>query len=100
MGFLSSIFNSELIIGETNPCNGKPMNGVVAQINGKWKEEYADILIRKAVKHLFLSTALGWTCDNYNFLRSYWNLLYIVRNKSFYIQAPKRRKLHTFVQQI
>lgn len=68
MGFLSSIFNSELIIGETNPCNGKPMNGVVAQINGKWKEEYADILIRKAVKHLFLSTALGWTCDNYNFL--------------------------------
>ena len=22
------------------------------------------------------------------FLRSYWNLLYIVRNKSFYMQAP------------
>ena len=25
------------------------------------------------------------------FLRSYWNLLYIVRNKSFYMQAPNHK---------
>ena len=68
MGILRDIFNRDLIIGNTNPCDGKPMNGTVAQINGKWKDEYAEILVKKGVRHLFLSTALGWTCDDYDFL--------------------------------
>lgn len=68
MGVFSNIFHRDLVIGNTNPNDGKPMNGVVAQINGKWKDEYVDILVKKNVKHLFISTSLGWTCDNYDFL--------------------------------
>lgn len=57
-----------LSIGNTDPYDGKPMDGAVAHINGKWTDKYAGILNKKGVKHLFLNTAWGWTCDNYDFL--------------------------------
>lgn len=68
MGIISRLFSRELIFRTDNPYTGKPMDGTVAEINGKWKDEYIDILNHKGVKHLFLSTALGWRCDNYDFL--------------------------------
>lgn len=68
MGIIRDLFKQELNISNKNPINGKPMDGTVAEINGKWKDEYIDILNHKGVKHLFLSTALGWRCDNYDFL--------------------------------
>ena len=73
------------------------------------------IPLRKAAKSLKiinLKFSVGWRviiefqkaqiyqrfdlCDNYSFLRSYWSLLYMVRNKPFYMKAQKQRKLHIF----
>lgn len=68
MGIISRLFSRELIFRTDNPYTGKPMDGTVAQINGKWKDEYLKILNEKKVKHLFLNTALGWNCENYDFL--------------------------------
>lgn len=68
MGIISRLISRELIFRTDNPYTGKPMDGTVAQIKGKWKDEYLTILNKKNVKHLFLNTALGWRCDNYDFL--------------------------------
>lgn len=70
MELTNRFFKRELIIDTKNPYDGKQLNGYAAQINGWWKSEYTKLFIKKGVKHLFLNTALGWRCDNYDFLTS------------------------------
>ena len=77
MGLISNLFKRELIISNKNPTDGKPMVGTVAEIMIKKLYNFEesgnlafDILNNKGVKHLFLSTACGWRCDNYDFLLS------------------------------
>lgn len=70
MELMNRFFRRELIIDTKNPYDGKQLNGYAAQINGWWKSEYTELFIKKGVKHLFLNTALGWRCDNYDFLTS------------------------------
>lgn len=77
MGFLSKFFKRKLVISTENPYDrvvlfdwDRKMDGYKAQINGCWKDKYAQKLRDKGVKHLFLNTALGWECDNYDFLQS------------------------------